>query len=80
MRIYHFYEKEKKLGKVEKLICGIEKHVIHIRASQQALNHGLKLKKVKRVVQFNQEPWLKHILTWILEKEEKQKMNLKKIF
>ena len=62
MRIYHFYEKEKK-GKVEKLICGIEKHVIHIRALQQALNHGLKLKKIERVIQFNQEAWLKHILT-----------------
>ena len=79
MRIYHFTRK-KKNGKVEKLICGIEKHVIHIRALQQALNHGLKLKKVRRVIQFNQGAWLKHILTWILEKEEKQKMNLKKIF
>ena len=79
MRIYHFTRK-KKNGKVEKLICGIEKHVIHIRALQQALNHGLKLKKIERVIQFNQGAWLKHILTWILEKEEKQKMNLKKIF
>ena len=79
MRIYHFTRK-KKNGKVEKLICGIEKHVIHIRALQQALNHGLKLKKIERVIQFNQGAWLKHILTWILEKEEKQKMNLKKFF
>ena len=79
MRIYHFTRK-KKNGKVEKLICGIEKHVIHIRALQQALNHGLKLKKIERVIQFNPGAWLKHILTWILEKEEKQKMNLKKIF
>ena len=62
MRIYHFTRK-KKNGKVEKLICGIEKHVIHIRALHQALNHGLKLKKVRRVIQFNQGAWLKHILT-----------------
>ena len=62
MRIYHFTRK-KKNGKVEKLICGIEKHVIHIRALQQALNHGLKLKKVRRIIQFNQGAWLKHILT-----------------
>ena len=41
----------KKFEKVEKLICSIEdkeKYVIHIRALKQALNHGLKLKKVHR--------------------------------
>ena len=57
MRIYHFYQKDKKTGKVEKLICSIEdkeKYVIHIRALKQTLNHGLKLKKVHRVIQFNQ--------------------------
>ena len=32
---------------------------IHIRALKQALNHGLKLKKVHRVIQFNQKAWLK---------------------
>ena len=36
-----------------------KKNVIHIRASKQALNHGLKLKKVHKVIQFNQKPWLK---------------------
>ena len=38
-----------KLEKVEKLVCSIEykeKYVIHIRALKQALNYGLKLKKV----------------------------------
>ena len=38
-----------KLEKVEKLVCSIEykeKYVLHIRALKQALNHGLKLKKV----------------------------------
>ena len=29
------------------------------RALKQALNHGLKLKEVHRVIQFNQKPWLK---------------------
>ena len=47
IRNYHFYQE--KLEKVEKLVCSIEykeKYVIHIRALKQALNYGLKLKKV----------------------------------
>ena len=57
-----FLSERKKVEKVEKLICSIEdkeKYVIHIRALKQALNHGLKLKKVHRVIQFNQKAWLK---------------------
>ena len=30
-----------------------------MRALKQALNHGLKLKKVHRVIKFNQKAWLK---------------------
>ena len=43
----------KKLEKVKKLVCGIEdreKYVVHIITLKQALNHGLKLKKVHRVI------------------------------
>ena len=57
-----FLPERKKLEKVEKLICSIEdreKYVIHIRALKQALNHGLILKSVHRVIQFNQEALLK---------------------
>ena len=32
---------------------------MHIRALKQALNHGLILKRVHRVIQFNQKAWLK---------------------
>ena len=32
---------------------------MHIRILKQALNHGLVLRKVHRVIQFNQEDWLK---------------------
>ena len=49
---------KKKLEKVKKLVCSIEdkeKYVVHIRALKQALNHGLILKKVHRVIQFNQK-------------------------
>ena len=53
-----FLPERRKLEKVEKIVCCIEdkeKYVIHIRALKQALNHGLKLKEVHRVIQFNQE-------------------------
>ena len=57
-----FLPESKKVNKVEKLICDIEdkkKYVIHIRALKQALDHGLKLKKVHRIIQFKQKAWLK---------------------
>ena len=34
-------------------------YVIHIGNLEQALNHGLALKKVHRVIRFNQKAWLK---------------------
>ena len=60
-----FLPESRKVNKVEKLICSIEnkeKYVIHIRALEQALNHGLLLKKVHRVIQFNQKNWLKQYI------------------
>ena len=60
-----FLPESRKINKVEKLICSIEnkeKYVIHIRALEQALNHGLLLKKVHRVIQFNQKNWLKQYI------------------
>ena len=53
-----FLPEGRKLEKVEKLVCSIEdkeKYVIHIRALKQALNHGLVLKDMDRVIKFNQE-------------------------
>ena len=53
-----FLPERKKVEKVERLICSIgnkEKHVIQIRALKQALNHGLKLKKVLRVIQLKHD-------------------------
>ena len=57
-----FLPERKKLEKVEKLVCSVEdkeKYVIHIKTLKQALNHGLILKDVHRVIKFNQEAWLK---------------------
>ena len=35
-----------------------KKYVAHINTLKQALNHGLKLKKIRRVIEFSQEAWL----------------------
>ena len=37
----------------------IKNYVVQIRSLKQLLNHELILKKVHRVIQFNQEVWLK---------------------
>ena len=52
----------KKIGKCEKLICdmqGKENYVDHIRVTKQALNRGLILQRAHRVIQLNQEAWMK---------------------
>ena len=51
-----------KIDKCNKLVCNLydkKSYVVHIRSLKQALNHGLILKKVHRLIQFNQEAWLK---------------------
>ena len=57
-----FLSERNNIKKCNKLVCNIhnkENYVVHIRALKQGLNHGLILKKLHRVVQFNQEAWLK---------------------
>ena len=57
-----FLPERMKINKCTKLVCSTENkenYVVHIRALKQALNHGLKLTKVHRIIQFDQEAWLK---------------------
>ena len=78
-----FLPERKKVEKVEKLIWNIEdkeKYVIYIRALKQALNHGLKLKKVHRVIQFIQKGWLKPYIDMNTELKKRHKVILKNIF
>ena len=39
-----------------------KKYVVHVRSLKKALNHGLILKKCHKVIQFNQEAWLKEYI------------------
>ena len=46
-----------KIEKLEKLVCSLhdkDRYCVQIRTLKQAINHGLALKKVHRVIQFNQ--------------------------
>ena len=78
-----FLPERKKVNKVEKLICSIEdkeKYVIHIRVLKQALNHGLVLRKVHRVIQFNQEDWLKPYIDMNTKLRKEAKNDFEKDF
>ena len=46
----------------QKPVCnlhGKQKYVLHIKTLQQALYHKLILKKVHRIIKFNQKAWIK---------------------
>ena len=66
----------KKIEKRNKLVCDFHEkknYVIHIKALKQALNHGLKLKKVHRLIQFNQKAWLKPYINMNTELRKESK-------
>ena len=51
-----------KINKWNKLVCNLndkKNYPVHILALKQALNHGLKFKKVHSVIEFRQKYWLK---------------------
>ena len=57
-----FLPERMKIGKVEKLVPNLadkHKYVVHIKALDQALKHGLVLKKVHRAIEFEQSAWPK---------------------
>ena len=74
------YEKMK-IDKCNKLICNLfnkKKYVTHINSLKQALNHGLKLKKIHRIIEFNQEAWLKPYIDMNTELRKAAKTDFEK--
>ena len=72
-----------KIDKTQKLVCNLrnkKKYVVHISILKQALNHGLKLKKVHRVIEFNQEAWLKKYIDINTELRKKASNDFEKDF
>ena len=78
-----FLPEKIKINRIEKLICnlsGKENYVCHIRLLEKSLNHGLILKKVHRLIQFNQEAWFKLYIDMNTELREKAKNEFEKDF
>ena len=51
-----FLPERMEINKCKKLVCNLynkKKYVAHINTLKQALNHGLKFKKINRVIEFN---------------------------
>ena len=72
-----------KTEKIEKLVANLNEkteHVLHIRNSKQALIHGLVLKKVHRLIRFNQNAWLKTYIDMNTDGGKKEKNDFEKEF
>ena len=57
-----FLPEKRKINSTTKLVTTLydkKYYVVHISALKQALNHGLKFKKVHRVIEFEQKAWMK---------------------
>ena len=50
-----------KVNKCKKLVCNLYDNIKidYIRSSKEVLNHGLKMKRIHKVLKFNQRAWLK---------------------
>ena len=72
-----------KIDKCSKLVCNFydeNKYVPHIKSLTQALNYGLILTKVHRVIQYNQEAWLKPYIDMNTELRKQAKNDFEKDF
>ena len=78
-----FLQERMKINKCSKLLCNLydkNNSVVHIRSLKEALDHELILKKVNRVIQFNQETWLKEYIDMNTELRKQAKNNFEKDF
>ena len=71
-----------KINKCHKLVCNLyvkKNYVIHARFLKQAFDHGIILRNVHEVIQFNQEAWLKEYININTELRKQAKITLKRI-
>ena len=76
-----FLSERMEVNNYKKLVCNLfnnKKYVAHINTLKQALNHGLKFKKIHRVIEFNQEAWFKHYIDMNTELRKEAKKDFDK--
>ena len=72
-----------KIEEVQKFVADLHdetEYLIHIRNLKQALNHGLVLKTVHRVIIFDQNAWLKTYIDMNTDLRKKAKNDFEKAF
>ena len=68
-------------GKCQNPVCnlsGKKKYFIHIKALKQALDHGIMLENVNRVIEFDKETWFKPYKDMNKELKTKAKIDFEK--
>ena len=78
-----FLLEKMRVGKHDKLVCTLynkKRYVAHIKNIKQALNYGLKLKKVHKAIDFYQEAWLKLYIDMNTELRKNAKNDFEKDF
>ena len=78
---YKYYGKEAKDEDTKKLILSLmdkKKYVLHISALKFYLQHGLKLKKIHRIISFKQSNFLKPYIDFNTEKRKQSKTDFEK--
>ena len=62
---FSFLPERMKINNRNNFVCNLyykNNYVVHIRALKRASDHGIILNKVHKVIQFNQEAWLKEYI------------------
>ena len=76
-----FLSERMEINKCKKLVCNLfnkKNYVAHISNLKQALNHGLELEKIHRVIEFNQEAWLRPYIDMNAELRKEAKNDFEK--
>ena len=72
-----------KINQCDKLLCNLynkNNYVVRVKSLKQILDHELILKKVYKVIQFNQEAWLKEYMKINTKLRTEAKNNFEKDF
>ena len=81
--VFPILPKRMKIKNWNKLVCTLydkKQYVVQIRALEQALKYGLIFQKLHRIIQFNQEAWLKPYIKMNTKLKKEAKNDFEKDF